>query len=179
MHPDDRERTIASVQRCLSDGAKTWEQRYRFRRKDGSYADVYDRGIHLYDEHQRVVRVVGGMLDLTQRNRDEEDLRLLRRAIAAMHHQNHAQRCPLGFGHDRGNIMTFTRDCHAAGIIGPGTGNLCHAAILSPPPKPSSPPRRSPADFATVFRCLHVWRYLQAFPHLACNFPLFLPPHAC
>lgn len=81
VHPDDLARTVASIHRCLTDRALLWEQRYRFRRKDGSYADVYDRGIHLYDEHGRVIRVVGGMLDLTQRNRDEEDLRLLRRAV--------------------------------------------------------------------------------------------------
>lgn len=83
VHPDDRERAIASVARSLLDGSEIWEERYRFACKDGRWADVLDRCILLRDERGRVVRAVGGMLDITQRNRDEQSLRLLRRAVEA------------------------------------------------------------------------------------------------
>ncbi|MBS0194756.1 MAG: EAL domain-containing protein [Proteobacteria bacterium] len=81
VHPDDREAAAASVTKSLIDGSTLWEQRYRFLRKDGSYADVLDRGTLLHDASGKVVRALGGMLDVTQRNRDEQDLRLLRRAV--------------------------------------------------------------------------------------------------
>ncbi len=81
IHPDDRVRATTSVQRGIDSDANHWEERFRFRRKDGSYADVLDRGALLRNAHGRVTRAVGGMIDITQRNRDEIDLRLLRRAV--------------------------------------------------------------------------------------------------
>ncbi|MEO6137598.1 MAG: EAL domain-containing protein [Luteimonas sp.] len=85
IHPDDRERVTQSVGRGLETASTTtdWEEHFRFRRKDGSYADVVDRGSLLRDAHGKVTRAVGGMLDITQHNRDEVDLRLLRRAVEA------------------------------------------------------------------------------------------------
>lgn len=82
LHPDDLARVNASLDVAIQDAAVSeWEVEYRFRRSDGSYADVGDRGFLLRDEHGRAVRMVGGMLDLTQKHRYESDLRLLRRAV--------------------------------------------------------------------------------------------------
>ncbi|MBS0457308.1 MAG: EAL domain-containing protein [Proteobacteria bacterium] len=83
VHPDDIDRVNASTLRSLDAGTNLWEERYRFRRKDGSYALVLDRCLLLRDDRDRVLRAIGGMLDITQRSRDEEDLRLLRRAVEA------------------------------------------------------------------------------------------------
>ncbi|MCA1714724.1 MAG: PAS domain S-box protein, partial [Gammaproteobacteria bacterium] len=81
VHPGDRERVVTSIQAAHDTGAAEWEAEYRFRRKDGTYADVFDRGFLQRDESGRVIRAVGGMLDVTQKHRDETDLRLLRRAV--------------------------------------------------------------------------------------------------
>jgi len=81
IHPDDRARAVASVEDGLASDTSVWECRYRFLRKDGSYAEVIDRGAILRDAHGKAIRAVGGMIDVTQRNRDEVDLRLLRRAV--------------------------------------------------------------------------------------------------
>jgi diguanylate cyclase (GGDEF)-like protein/PAS domain S-box-containing protein len=83
LHPDDRERVMDSVMRGAESAASEWECDYRLRRKDGSYADVRDRGFIVRDMDGRAVRALGGMLDVTQRNRDEVNLRLLRRAVEA------------------------------------------------------------------------------------------------
>jgi diguanylate cyclase (GGDEF)-like protein/PAS domain S-box-containing protein len=83
LHEDDRERVLASVHQGLESDASEWECSYRFRRKDGSYADVLDRSFILRDETGRAIRAVGGMLDVTQKKRDESNLRLLRQAIEA------------------------------------------------------------------------------------------------
>jgi len=81
LHPKDRERVLASVQAGLESDASEWEAEYCFLRKDGSYAEVLDRGFIQRDEHGRAIRAVGGMLDITERRRREADLRLLRRAV--------------------------------------------------------------------------------------------------
>jgi diguanylate cyclase (GGDEF)-like protein/PAS domain S-box-containing protein len=83
IHPEDRERASASLQAAFDAGDSEWECEYRFRRGDGSWADVVDRGFLQRDELGKVVRMVGGMLDVTDRHRDQADLRLLRRAVQA------------------------------------------------------------------------------------------------
>ena len=83
LHPADRERVMASVNAAIASGDSEWECEYRLRRKDGTYADVRDRGFILRDAHGRATRAVGGMLDITQHKRDESSLHLLRQAIEA------------------------------------------------------------------------------------------------
>ena len=84
LHPDDLARVDASLSAAIADpGISEWEEEYRFRRSDASYADVTDRGFLQRDENGRAVRMVGGMLDVTQKHRYEADLRLLRRAVEA------------------------------------------------------------------------------------------------
>ena len=83
LHPDDRARVVDSVRLAAASGASEWECEYRLRRKDGAYAEVRDRAFILRDIDGRAVRALGGMLDVTQRNRDEVNLRLLRRAVEA------------------------------------------------------------------------------------------------
>jgi diguanylate cyclase (GGDEF)-like protein/PAS domain S-box-containing protein len=83
LHPDDRVRVMDSVNGAAASDVTEWECDYRLRRKDGSYADVRDRGFIVRDVQGRAVRALGGMLDVTQRNRDEVNLRLLRRAVEA------------------------------------------------------------------------------------------------
>jgi diguanylate cyclase (GGDEF)-like protein/PAS domain S-box-containing protein len=81
LHPDDRVRVETSVRKAIDSDAEGWECEYRLRRKDGSYADVLDRGFFMRDELGKAVRAVGGMVDVTQKHRDDADLRLLRRAV--------------------------------------------------------------------------------------------------
>ncbi|MGX7707456.1 PAS domain-containing protein [Methylobacterium sp. Gmos1] len=75
IHPDDRARIDASIHAVIDGTDTVWSGEYRFRRADGSYADVFDRGSVIRDEAGRAVRMVGAMLDLTERRRAEADRR--------------------------------------------------------------------------------------------------------
>ncbi|WP_147652883.1 sensor domain-containing protein [Vulcaniibacterium gelatinicum] len=82
VHPDDRievESTLAAA--LLPTGPDQWQARYRFRHGDGSWRDVLDHGFVLRDGRRRTVRVVGSMLDVTERNRAEAELHLLQRMV--------------------------------------------------------------------------------------------------
>jgi diguanylate cyclase (GGDEF)-like protein/PAS domain S-box-containing protein len=83
VHANDRARVVASLSRAFEAGQQEWEEEYRFARADGSWAEVVDRGFVQRDELGQVVRMVGGMLDVTERHREQADLRLLRRAVQA------------------------------------------------------------------------------------------------
>jgi len=68
IHPDDRERVGASVDVALA-GATSWSAEYRFRRADGSYAVVLDRGLIARGEDDVAVRAIGSMQDVTEHRR--------------------------------------------------------------------------------------------------------------
>ncbi|UAW96857.1 PAS domain-containing protein [Halopseudomonas nanhaiensis] len=75
IHPADRERVVASVQGVIQGSVSGWTDEYRFRRADGSYADVLDRGQVIRDGAGRALRMIGAMLDLTQMRLAEAALR--------------------------------------------------------------------------------------------------------
>jgi len=73
IHPDDRERVQRSFQSAIEAGTEVWSEEYRFRKADGSYAVVTDRGCIRRDSRGRPLRMVGSMLDATERKRAEEE----------------------------------------------------------------------------------------------------------
>lgn len=84
LHPEDRERTLAGIRKVIESGGTNWSDEYRFRRKDGTYAHVYDRGFVIHDANGKAVRMVGGMMDVTARKTAEEQLELSRRQMRAL-----------------------------------------------------------------------------------------------
>ncbi len=74
IHPEDRERVRSEMQALVDEGGTEWAGEYRFRRKDGTYATVYDRAFVVRDEAGRPLRKLGAMLDLTDRKTAEEAL---------------------------------------------------------------------------------------------------------
>jgi diguanylate cyclase (GGDEF)-like protein/PAS domain S-box-containing protein len=75
IHPDERTRVVAANEALLAGAENAWQGEYRFRRKDGSYADVFDRGFVLRDGSGRAVRAVGAMMDISERKKIERALR--------------------------------------------------------------------------------------------------------
>ncbi len=80
VHPDDAARVHKSYARVLRDPAATsWTEEYRFRRADGSYAEVLDRTHLLRDSAGKPLRAIGAMLDVSERRRAEQELLQTRR----------------------------------------------------------------------------------------------------
>jgi PAS domain S-box-containing protein len=79
LHPDDAARVHESYHAVIDDPAATsWVEEYRFRRADGSYAEVLDRGHVLRDSAGAARRVIGAMLDISERRRAEQELQASR-----------------------------------------------------------------------------------------------------
>ncbi len=77
LHPDDHERVLAHIHTILTGTEEIWSDEYRFRRKDGSYADLFDRGHILRDESGRGVRMIGAIQDITERKQAEQRIGFL------------------------------------------------------------------------------------------------------
>ncbi len=75
IHPDDRDRVLATFPPRLVDGRQEWAREYRFRRVDGTYAHLFERGYVLFDAQRKAVRKVGSVLDISELKDAEEKLR--------------------------------------------------------------------------------------------------------
>ncbi|HUR94649.1 MAG TPA: PAS domain S-box protein [Gemmatimonadales bacterium] len=69
LHADDRERVVSGLHAAIARGDVEWTDEYRFRRADGSYAQVHDRAAIVRDEAGDAIRMVGAVLDTTDRSR--------------------------------------------------------------------------------------------------------------
>jgi len=74
IHPEDYERVNQSIYAVIQGGGERWTNEYRFRCADGAYAYVFDRGFVLRSPAGQPLRMIGAMLDVTARKRDEEAL---------------------------------------------------------------------------------------------------------
>ncbi len=77
IHPEDRERISHDIHAVIDGSGERWSGEYRFRRADGSYAFVHDRGFVSRDASGRALRMIGAMLDLTERKKADEQQNLL------------------------------------------------------------------------------------------------------
>lgn len=78
IHPCDLERVIRGLERCVRTPTEgEWSSDYQFRRADGTYAFVLDKGCIQRDEKGAAIRMVGSMLDITQIKEQEKAIRKL------------------------------------------------------------------------------------------------------
>jgi PAS domain S-box-containing protein len=77
VHPDDIQKTKATVEQYLSGELETFDVEFRFMRKDGDYMWIQGRGkIVARNEQGDPIRFVGTHADITPRKRIEESLRI-------------------------------------------------------------------------------------------------------
>jgi len=84
LHPDERDNVVRSLHRPINSGESSWADEYRFRRKNGTYAVVHDRGFVIHDLFGRPVRMVGGITDVSEQKEAEERLRETQAQLRAL-----------------------------------------------------------------------------------------------
>lgn len=86
VHPDDLHSMISKREQILNHtDALYWEDEYRFKKADGAYAHVFDKGYIIRDEKGTPIRMIGTTQDISQQKETEALLlelnnRLKRRA---------------------------------------------------------------------------------------------------
>ncbi|MCZ4407633.1 PAS domain-containing protein [Cryomorphaceae bacterium 1068] len=65
VHPDDYERVVLGLENFIKSSQNKWEERYRFKKGDGEYAHVHDRGFIVRDHNGIAIRMVGAMRDVS------------------------------------------------------------------------------------------------------------------
>ncbi|MGD1914352.1 MAG: PAS domain-containing protein [Rivularia sp. (in: cyanobacteria)] len=74
IHPEDRRRIIADIGAVIDSAQPFWANEYRFLKADGTSAYVFDRGYVVRDEMGEPLRMIGAMMDITERKRVQEEL---------------------------------------------------------------------------------------------------------
>ena len=75
VHPDDRERVMALIRERIN-RLSEWNAEFRVLHPDGSICWMLSKGTVLLDDDGRPSRMVGVSIDITERKRTEEALRL-------------------------------------------------------------------------------------------------------
>ncbi len=91
VHPNDRKRIFAAVQRCLSGQKDTFSEECRIRRKNGSYLWVFAQGISAKGAEGSVHRMAGAYSDISERKKAEVEL------IKAKEYAEHASKAKNAF----------------------------------------------------------------------------------
>ncbi len=74
LHPDDLLTVKESLYHAIDTNLAVWSHQYRFRRKDGSYAMVQDRGYIIRNPDGKAVRMVGALHDISAEYQVKQDL---------------------------------------------------------------------------------------------------------
>ncbi len=90
LHSEDRRRVWNGREAAVQTGGEFWADEYRFRRGDGSFAYVIDRGFIIHDRQGVAIRMIGSMVDITAQREAEEARRQSERKLAL-----HIQQTPL------------------------------------------------------------------------------------
>jgi PAS domain S-box-containing protein len=82
IHPKDFSALNNEMERLLSDkNVSKFQSDYRFKRADGSYAYVVDKGVIIRDENGKAIRMLGAISDITTRKENEALLKRLNEAL--------------------------------------------------------------------------------------------------
>ncbi len=81
LHPDDKERVIKSINISIEGTGSNWYDEYRFKKADGKYAHVIDKGFVIRNEQGKGIRMVGAIQDITLQKERERQLKLLESVV--------------------------------------------------------------------------------------------------
>jgi PAS domain S-box-containing protein len=74
VHPEEREMVLADLKKVIDGGEQFWSSEYRFRADNDQYAYIFDRGFVVRNQDGQAVRMIGAMMDITDRKHAQEEL---------------------------------------------------------------------------------------------------------
>lgn len=98
LHPDDAGPVRDALSTLLRGGGREWEMDYRFRKADGTYATVHDRGyvVSTGGRRPRPLRIVGSLVNVDSLSLYDTVTRLAGRALFSDRVERRALRVALG-----------------------------------------------------------------------------------
>lgn len=74
IHPDDAKRVLKGINSAINGNKKSWTDEYRFKKGDGTYAFVKDKGVILRNIERKAIRMIGAIQDITKQKEYEQHI---------------------------------------------------------------------------------------------------------
>lgn len=100
LHPDDLQRVLGGLLHHVGSGQGVWRNEYRFRRGDGSWAIIADRGVVERSPDGTPLRMVGAMVDVSE-------TRALERRLVISDRMASLGTLAAGVAHEINNPLSF------------------------------------------------------------------------
>ena len=81
IHLKDQECVMSGIYKQIDGDGKSWSDEYRFRRKDGSYAYILDRGYIIRDDGGKPLRIIGAKMDVSEQKRAQQEITKLNESL--------------------------------------------------------------------------------------------------
>jgi PAS domain S-box-containing protein len=112
IHPDDRQAMIKKQADTLASKSNVFITEYRFRTEKKGYRNIYDRCYIVRDSEGKAIRILGSMMDITERKQAEEKLK--RREAQLLASIENTPNVAVQWFSDRGEVQFWN---HASELI--------------------------------------------------------------
>lgn len=75
IHPDDKQQVLDGLHKAIGSKETLWSAEYRYVCLDKKEMVIYDRGYIMRDETGKPFRIIGSLMDITERKKAEKEIR--------------------------------------------------------------------------------------------------------
>ena len=81
IHPEDIKKITESYYAIVKSKDTNWIEEYRYKKSNGQYSHVINKGVVIRDAEGRAIRIIGAMQDITKKKEEELRLKLFESVI--------------------------------------------------------------------------------------------------
>ncbi|NVK04712.1 MAG: PAS domain S-box protein [Flavobacteriia bacterium] len=82
VHPEDFAKAVETFTNAMNSSERNWKSQYRFKKANGKYVSVIDRGVFIRDENGNTIRALGSIQDVEELEQYRQEVQTLSLAMS-------------------------------------------------------------------------------------------------